>query len=101
MTEDLLTTFNISLVVRGTVSETRADAGGEEEPRYAIPAAKGVFRRAHMHHFVPSHAIHRKILPLSVVFFILHSCSEWFLSIYFCMFTACIVTCSLAHRVHL
>ncbi|KAK9824144.1 hypothetical protein WJX72_008090 [[Myrmecia] bisecta] len=43
ITQDLLTTFNISLVVRGTVSETAAD-GKVEARRYAVPQAKGAFR---------------------------------------------------------
>lgn len=43
MTEDLLTTFNISLVARGSVSETGiADEG--EHKRYSVPKAKGVLR---------------------------------------------------------
>ena len=48
VTEDLLTTFNISLVVRGTVSETAADGADADAARYAIPRAKGVFRCARM-----------------------------------------------------
>ena len=45
VTEDLLTTFNISLVVRGTVSETDG-ADTDDAPRYALPREKGVFRCA-------------------------------------------------------
>ncbi len=43
MTEDLLTTFNISLVVRGSVSETGI-ADEEEQKRYSVPKGKGVMR---------------------------------------------------------
>ena len=46
VTEDLLTTFNISLVVRGTVSETAANGADADAGRYAIPREKGVFRCA-------------------------------------------------------
>ena len=46
VTEDLLTTFNISLVVRGTVSETGADGADADAARYALPREKGVFRCA-------------------------------------------------------
>lgn len=45
MTEDLLTTFNISLVVRGSVSETGA-AEEEQEQRYSKPKQKGIMRWA-------------------------------------------------------
>ncbi len=57
MTEDLLTTFNINLVVRGTVSETAAEPfdTGADAHRYAIPRAKGVFRRASL---LPMSAAH-------------------------------------------
>lgn len=50
MTEDLITTFNISLVVRGSVRETsKAVSGGSnddrEDPlRYAVAKAKGVYK---------------------------------------------------------
>eukprot|EP00884_Botryococcus_braunii_P004743 jgi/Botrbrau1/1426/Bobra.0063s0118.1 len=43
ITEDLITTFNISLVVRGTVTET-AHSHDLAEDRYAVPQAKGIFR---------------------------------------------------------
>lgn len=43
MTEDLLTTFNISLVVRGSVSETGI-ADEEEQKRYSVPKEKGIMR---------------------------------------------------------
>ncbi|CAL5224914.1 g7680 [Coccomyxa viridis] len=43
VTEDLLTTFNISLVVRGSVSETGI-ADEEEQKRYSVPKDKGVMR---------------------------------------------------------
>ena len=43
MTEDLLTTFNISLVVRGSVSETGI-ANEEEHKRYTVPKQKGIMR---------------------------------------------------------
>ena len=43
VTEDLLTTFNISLVVRGTVSETGA-SDNAEQARYAVPKEHGIMR---------------------------------------------------------
>lgn len=42
ITEDLLTTFNISLVVSGTVHETRSR--DSEQERYAVPQEQGIFR---------------------------------------------------------
>ena len=44
MTEDLLTTFNISLVVRGSVSETGPEDEEEQRKRYSVPQQKGVMR---------------------------------------------------------
>lgn len=41
--EDLLRTFNISLVVRGSVTETRAHGNGESA-RYALPRERGMFK---------------------------------------------------------
>ena len=41
MTEDLLTTFNISLVVRGSVSETGPQDEEEQRRRYSVPPAAG------------------------------------------------------------
>ena len=43
ITEDLIKTFNISLVVRGTVSELHNKAGKSDE-RYAYPKTQGIFR---------------------------------------------------------
>lgn len=43
ITEDLLTTFNISVVVTGTVHETRSR--DSEKVRYAVPQEKGIFKR--------------------------------------------------------
>ncbi|CAD7705239.1 unnamed protein product [Ostreobium quekettii] len=43
ITEDLIRTFNISLVVRGTLSET-SDLGPVEEGRYDVATAKGIYR---------------------------------------------------------
>ncbi|KAG2485043.1 hypothetical protein HYH03_016142 [Edaphochlamys debaryana] len=43
MTDDLMTTFNISTVVRGSTSETSC-LGPVEEERYAVPRKAGVFR---------------------------------------------------------
>lgn len=40
--EDLLTTFNISAVVRGSVSETGHT--GHDDTRYGVPRSKGIFR---------------------------------------------------------
>ena len=44
MTDDLLTTFNISLVVRGSVSETGPQDEEEQRRRYSVPQQKGVMR---------------------------------------------------------
>ena len=46
ISEDLITTFNISLVVRGTVSETSADRNDKDsaEARYRAPKANEMFR---------------------------------------------------------
>lgn len=43
ITEDLLTTFNISLVVTGSVHET-AGRTEEESARYAVPRERGIFK---------------------------------------------------------
>lgn len=45
ITEDLLTTFNISLVVRGSVSETGITEE-EERMRYSEPKRKNIMRCA-------------------------------------------------------
>jgi len=45
VTEDLLTTFNISLVARGTVSETGAGDDAAHS-RYAVPKQRGIMRCA-------------------------------------------------------
>ena len=49
ISEDLITTFNISQVVRGTISETSTDGQveGSTEQRYTAPKASGIFRQAH------------------------------------------------------
>ena len=44
VTEDLLTTFNISLVVRGSVSETRGTGVRDAQERYEVPRSKSVYR---------------------------------------------------------
>ena len=41
ITEDLLTTFNINQVVRGSVHES--GDGGSEAARYAVPKEKGLY----------------------------------------------------------
>ncbi|KAA8535723.1 hypothetical protein F0562_030714 [Nyssa sinensis] len=43
VTKDMITTFNISLVVRGTVAESNSFLNGETDP-YAVPKSMGVFR---------------------------------------------------------
>ncbi|KAK2658708.1 hypothetical protein Ddye_005241 [Dipteronia dyeriana] len=43
VTKDMIITFNISLVVHGTVAETNSPLGGETDP-YAIPKSMGIFR---------------------------------------------------------
>ena len=44
MTEDLITTFNISVVARGSISETGHK--GDDGSRYAVPHKRGIFRCA-------------------------------------------------------
>lgn len=44
LTEDLIKTFNISTVVRGTVTELHHKGRKAEEERYAYPKAQGIFR---------------------------------------------------------
>jgi ethanolamine-phosphate cytidylyltransferase len=47
ITDDLLTTFNIAVVLRGTVAETRADgapASTSDDARYAVPRARGMLQ---------------------------------------------------------
>lgn len=43
VTKDMITTFNISLVVHGTVAETNPSLTGETDP-YAIPKSMGIFQ---------------------------------------------------------
>ncbi|PPS04586.1 hypothetical protein GOBAR_AA16079 [Gossypium barbadense] len=43
VTKDMITTFNISLVVHGTVAESNSSLPGETDP-YAIPKSMGIFR---------------------------------------------------------
>ncbi|KAK8515556.1 hypothetical protein V6N13_139465 [Hibiscus sabdariffa] len=43
VTKDMITTFNISLVVHGTISENNALLPGETDP-YAVPKSLGIFR---------------------------------------------------------
>ena len=46
VTEDLIKTFNISLVVRGSVSEGHHSDEVMESRRYAYPKSKDIFRWA-------------------------------------------------------
>jgi len=46
LTEDLLTTFNVAAVVRGTVTETGASGAELDERRYAAARKRGIFRYA-------------------------------------------------------
>ncbi|KAK6789828.1 hypothetical protein RDI58_013628 [Solanum bulbocastanum] len=43
VTHDMVTTFNISVVVHGTVSERNSSTGEEHDP-YAVPKNMGIFR---------------------------------------------------------
>lgn len=43
VTQDMITTFNISLVVRGTVAESNSLLSGKTDP-YAVPKSLGIFR---------------------------------------------------------
>lgn len=45
ITPDLIKTFNISLVLRGSVSETSCRDRGVSPERYAVPAQRGIFRQ--------------------------------------------------------
>lgn len=51
ISEDLVTTFNISLVVRGTISETSVDPQEQkaQEERYKAPKESKIFRWALPH----------------------------------------------------
>lgn len=44
VTEDLIKTFNISLVIRGTVAESQHQDKQREDERYAYPVSKEIFR---------------------------------------------------------
>lgn len=47
ITDDLITTFNIAVVLRGTVAETRiegAPPGTSDEARYAVPRVRGMLQ---------------------------------------------------------
>ena len=46
LTEDLLTTFNIACVVRGTTTETGASGAALAERRFAAARARGIFQCA-------------------------------------------------------
>ncbi|CAN4097457.1 unnamed protein product [Withania somnifera] len=43
VTQDMITTFNISMVVHGTVSERNSSIGEKHDP-YAVPKSMGIFR---------------------------------------------------------
>ncbi|XP_044468552.1 ethanolamine-phosphate cytidylyltransferase-like isoform X2 [Mangifera indica] len=43
VTQDMITTFNICLVVRGTVAETNSSLADETDP-YAVPKSMGIFQ---------------------------------------------------------
>ncbi|KAH0654341.1 hypothetical protein KY289_032019 [Solanum tuberosum] len=43
VTQDMITTFNISLVVHGTVSESNSSTEGGQDP-YAVPKSMGIFQ---------------------------------------------------------
>jgi len=44
VSEDLIRTFNISLVVRGSQSEFSNERPEQSEARYAVPKCKGIFK---------------------------------------------------------
>ena len=46
VTEDLIKTFNISLVTRGTIAESQHQDKEKEQERYAYPQTKNIFRWA-------------------------------------------------------
>ena len=50
ITEDLLRTFNISIVVHGSESEFSNPEPEETQARYAVPKSKGIFRSTHLSH---------------------------------------------------
>lgn len=43
VTQDMITTFNVSLVVRGTISESNSSIEGGQDP-YAVPKSMGIFQ---------------------------------------------------------
>jgi ethanolamine-phosphate cytidylyltransferase len=44
ITEDLLTTFNISMVVRGTMHEINDRTAASEDERYSMPSERGMLK---------------------------------------------------------
>jgi len=73
ISEDLITTFNISLVARGTISETSVDRKAESstEQRYSAPKANNMFRRVkrHLLHitFISPSLLQRTCMPLAIL----------------------------------
>ena len=68
LTEDLLTTFNIACVVRGTTTETGASGAALAERRYAAARARGIFQcacRCHSHQRVAAGMLPLGSMPCS------------------------------------
>ncbi|CAD7697040.1 unnamed protein product [Ostreobium quekettii] len=61
ITEDLIRTFNISLVVRGTLSET-SHLGPEEAGRYDVAIGKGIYREIESPNATTTGSIIRRIV---------------------------------------
>ena len=61
MTEDLIKTFNISLVVRGTVSELNHE-DRHEQARYAYPKSTNIFWCVPFRACLPRHCCHAALL---------------------------------------
>lgn len=61
ITRDMITTFNISLVVHGTVSESPPPLNGKEDP-YAVPKSMGIFRMLESPKDITTTSVARRII---------------------------------------
>ncbi|KAL7096280.1 hypothetical protein ACP275_10G071300 [Erythranthe tilingii] len=61
VTKDMITTFNISLVVHGTISENNPFLNGKSDP-YALPKSTGIFQMLDSPKDITSTSIARRII---------------------------------------
>ncbi|KAL3644243.1 Ethanolamine-phosphate cytidylyltransferase [Castilleja foliolosa] len=61
VTKDMMTTFNISLVVHGTVAENNAFLNGKPDP-YAVPRSMGIFQTLESPKDITTMSIARRII---------------------------------------